>query len=179
MMSHVNWIDYIIVIAILLSVVTGFFRGFAKELMAVIVWLISLWLAINYWPMLAEYFHPYLHDQTARMVVSFVAIVLSVFIAGGLVNIFLNLFLKRSGLTGTDRALGMGFGLVRGIFIVALVMLVLKMTGVSTAEEHMKKSYLYEKFNPLVNWMYGFAPILMSHMQVLDAGQSLDLRPDP
>ena len=175
-----NWIDYIIIISIALSIITGFFRGFAKELMAIIIWCISLWLAINYWNKLADYLQPYLHDQTARMVVSFIAIILIVFILGGFVNLLLNLILNRSGLTNTDRVLGMGFGLLRGVFIVSLVILVLNMTGMKNSlDTYFSDSYLYKKFDPIVAWMNQFTPRLMQYMNSLDTEKSLNLRADP
>lgn len=162
-----HWIDYVIIGVISLSIVTGLFRGFVKELIALCVWVLALWLAFSYAQIASVWFASYIQDKTARMVVAFVAILLATLITGGLVNAVLSFILHRSGLSGTDRLLGMGFGIVRGVFIVALVMLVIKMTAISD-KEYRKQSYLYTKFDPLVNWLYGFTPEFIKKMKVLD-----------
>mgnify|MGYP006371064045 FL=1 len=43
-----HWVDYVIIAIIGLSVITGLFRGFVKELIALTVWVLAIWLALNY-----------------------------------------------------------------------------------------------------------------------------------
>ena len=105
---------------------------------------------------------------------AFVIILVGVLIAGGLFNAFLSFILHRSGLSGTDRLLGMGFGFVRGIFIVALLMLAVKMTSVSN-KNYSEQSYLYSKFDPIVNWLYGFTPDFIKKMKVWDNNSDVAL----
>ena len=168
-----HWIDYVIIAVIGLSVITGLFRGFVKELIALCVWILAIWLAFTYSPILDPFLKSYVHDKTARTVVAFVAILLATIIVGGLFNALLSFILRRSGLSGTDRLLGMGFGFVRGVFIVALLMLVVKITT-SSGQEYTSQSYLYAKFDPLVNWLYGQTPELIKQAKVLDKTNTSD-----
>lgn len=162
-----HWVDYVIIAVIGLSVITGLFRGFVKELIALSVWVLAIWLALNYSQTVSIWFTSYIADQTVRTVAGFVAILVVVVIAGGLVNAFLSFILHRSGLSGTDRLLGLGFGFVRGVFIVTLLMLVVKMTSMPY-QEYERQSLLYAQFNPLVNWLYGYTPDFIKHMKVFD-----------
>ena len=162
-----HWIDYAIIAVIALSVITGLFRGFIKELIALCVWILAIWLALTYSSAFDPWLKPYIQDKTARAVVAFIAILLGTIIVGGLFNALLSLFLRRSGLSGTDRLLGMSFGFVRGVFIVSLLMVVVKMTTVSP-QEYASKSILYSKFDPVVDWLYGYMPGLMKHVGVFD-----------
>lgn len=162
-----HWLDYVIIAVIGLSVITGLFRGFVKELIALCVWVLAIWLALTYSSVVDPWLKPYIQDKTARTVVAFVAILLVTIIVGGLFNAMLSFILRRSGLSGTDRLLGMGFGFVRGVFIVSLLMVVVKMTTVSH-QEYTNKSILYSKFEPLVNWIYGYMPGLIKQVGVFD-----------
>ena len=162
-----HWVDYVIIAVIGLSVITGLFRGFVKELIALSVWVLAIWLALNYSQIVSIWFTSYIADQTVRTVAGFVVILVVVVIAGGLVNALLSFILHRSGLSGTDRLLGLGFGFVRGVFIVTLLMLVVKMTSMPY-QEYERQSLLYSQFNPLVNWLYGYTPDFIKHMKVFD-----------
>jgi membrane protein required for colicin V production len=174
-----HWIDYVIIGVIGLSIVTGLFRGFVKELIALCVWILAIWLAFAYSQTVAGWLQSYIQDKTVRTAVAFIAILLATLITGGLINAILSFILHRSGLSGTDRLLGMGFGIVRGIFIVALVMLVIKMAAISDIQ-YRQQSYLYSKFDPIVNWLYGYTPEFIKKMKVLDKNDtSIEKKPAP
>ncbi len=162
-----HWLDYVIIGVIGLSVLTGLFRGFIKELIALCVWILAIWLAYHYSSALDPWLMHYVQDKTARTVVAFVGILLATIIVGGLFNALLSFILRRSGLSGTDRILGMCFGFVRGVFIVALIMAVAKMTSIPE-KEYTNQSRLYATFEPLVSWLYGYMPELISQRKVFD-----------
>ena len=162
-----HWVDYIIIGVITLSVITGLFRGFIKELVALCIWILAIWLSFKYSSVLEEWLQSYIQDKTVRTAVAFIAVLLGTIIVGGIFNALLSFILKRSGLSGTDRVLGMGFGFVRGIFIVALIMTVIKMTSVPN-QAYIDQSLLYAKFDPAVNWLYGYMPGLMKQAGVFD-----------
>lgn len=166
MMFHT--IDYIILGVIGLSVLTGLFRGFVKELIALCVWILAIWLGFKYSHALGPWLKPYIDDDAVRTAVGFIAILLSTLLVGAIINALLSFVLHRSGLSGTDRVLGMVFGLVRGVFIVALVMVVLNMTSLGKKEDFTHKSVLYAEFDPLVNWLSSFTPEFLQHAKVFD-----------
>ncbi|QRN03765.1 CvpA family protein [Legionella sp. MW5194] len=161
------WVDLVILSIIGLSVITGLFRGFIKELIALVVWILALWLAYNYTDVVGPWFQPYIQDPTARKGAGFVVILLSTLLVGAIVNAILGFILKRTGLSGTDRLLGMAFGFVRGVFIVSLIMLVIQMTSMPH-EEYSKNSRLYAKFNPIVQWLYSMLPDFIKKVQLID-----------
>ena len=162
------WVDGVIIGILALSVVTGLVRGFVKELVAMCIWVMAIWFAYHYYRVVAVWLTPYIHDNTAQSVAGFVLIMLGTVIVGSLVNALLSFILHSTGLTGTDRLLGMGFGLVRGVFIVALLILSVRMTSLIPAGEYTRQSYLYAKFDPIVNWLYGLTPDLIKQMRVID-----------
>ena len=176
-MSTWYWLDCAIVAVIGLSIITGMFRGFVKELISLGVWVLAIWLASTYSQIVSVWVQHYIADKTACVAVAFVAVLVATLIAGALVNIIISLSLHRSGLSGIDRLLGMGFGFVRGVFIVALLMLVAKMTSLPS-DEYRAKSRLYEQFDPLVDWIYGYTPKVIKQMAMFDKtspGSSMEI----
>lgn len=164
---QINWVDLVIVAIIGLSMITGFIRGFIKELIALSVWLLAIWVAYHYAPMLEPSLQKYIQDKTARTIVAFVLLLLGILIAGGILNAFLSFILRGSGLSGVDRLLGMVFGFVRGVFIIALLIVIIKMTSMSS-EQYFRDSQLYTRFTPVVNWLFGWVPQLISRAKALD-----------
>jgi len=162
------WVDLVILVVIGLSVLTGIIRGLVKEVLALGIWILAIWLAFNYSEGLDPWLQHYIQDKTARMVVGFIAIMVGTLIAGGLFNALLGYLLKQSGLSSTDRILGMGFGFVRGVFIVSFVMVVMQMTSMPIAT-YKQSSVLYAKFDPMVAWLYGYTPALLKKIQTLES----------
>lgn len=161
------WLDIVIVAVVALSIITGLFRGFVKELVALCIWMLALWLAFNYSTVLDHYLLPYIADKTTRTIIAFIGILIATLISGGIINSLLSLILRRSGLSGTDRLLGMGFGFVRGVFIVAFIMLVVQLTSIPY-QEFSRDSRLYAKFDPLVSWLSRFMPKFIEQVKVFD-----------
>lgn len=166
-MMPVYWVDLAIILIIGLSVITGLIRGFVKELIALCIWVLAIWLAYHYSDLLDPWLQTYIQDNTARKAACFIIILMSTILLGAIINAFFGFILKRSGLSGTDRILGVGFGFVRGIFIVSLIILVIQLTSIPH-EEYSRQSKLYAKFDPLVQWIHGLLPEMIKQVQVID-----------
>lgn len=161
-----HWIDLVILAVITISVITGLIRGFVKELVALCIWILAIWVAYKYSKILDPWLLKYIQDQTVRTIAAFVIILIAMLLVGGIINATLSYILKRAGLSGTDRLLGMVFGFVRGVFIVALMMLVIKMTSFPY-EEYERQSLLYKEFNPIVNWLSTLMPQFLKQAKSL------------
>jgi membrane protein required for colicin V production len=125
----VTWADYSIVFICLASAAFGFWRGFAKEALALASWLAAIWLAWRFAvfvePMLGEWTAaPELRIWAARLIVLVVVLVI-----GGLIAWFARALIRSTGLSSTDRALGGLFGVARGLLIVGLVAIALQLAG--------------------------------------------------
>lgn len=162
-----QWIDLAIIGVILLSVLTGLFRGFVKELVALCVWIAAIWLAFNYSPKLDPWLQSYIQEQSVRTAVAFIIILFGALLVGGIINALLSFILKKSGLSGTDKTLGMLFGFMRGVFIVALLMVAVKMTSLPY-QQYAQQSTLYARFDPLVDLIYQHLPDFIKKMKEVD-----------
>ncbi|KTD82352.1 CvpA family protein [Legionella waltersii] len=167
-----QWVDIAIVSVIALSVLTGLFRGFVKELVALCVWILAIWLGFHYSQSLDPWLSAYVEEKSIRTAIAFIIILFGTLLAGGIVNAFLSFILKRAGLSGTDRTLGMGFGFLRGVFIVALIMVAVKMTSLPY-QEYSQKSKLYARFDPVVDLLYSHLPEFIKQVKAVDQTENI------
>ena len=162
-----HWLDLVIIGVISLSILTGVIRGFIKELIALCIWVLAIWMGYQYAPLLDPYLNSWISDKSIRFIAGFVIIMVSTLITGGIFNAVLGILMKKSGLSGTDRILGIVFGFARGFFIVTLGLLVLQMTSLSR-EEQTKDSRLMVMFQPSVQWISARVPSILAKMRTLD-----------
>lgn len=162
-----HWVDYAIISVIALSAITGLIRGFIKEIVALGVWVIAGWMAFVYAKPVANWLATYVQDNSARVILAYVVIIVGTLIIGGLLNTMLSFIMHHSGLTGTDRLLGVGFGTVRGIFVVALVLVVVRLSAFPE-EDYRKHSLLYHYFTPVVDKLYQYVPNVLKRVEDLE-----------
>jgi membrane protein required for colicin V production len=117
-------VDYILIAIVVISMIFGAIRGFLRESVALLGWLVGLWLAWRYAPALQPYLGGTLEGTELQVWVARLILLLAAVIAAWLVGGLLGYLVQRSGLTlGLDRILGALFGLVRGAVIVGFAVM--------------------------------------------------------
>ena len=120
--------DYVILAVISISVLLGLWRGLLAEVLALVIWFVALWAAWQFGEPVSAYLPAGLRDPAARLFAAWLLIFVLVLIAGAVIGWMLRLLVQGTGLTGTDRMLGMLFGAARGLLIVTLAVLLAGMT---------------------------------------------------
>ncbi len=123
------WIDYVLVTVVIVSAFISLFRGFLKEALSLVNWVVALWLSWQLGPVLAGALSGFVSDPVLQMWAARVIIFIGVLLLGGLVSKLVSMVINSSGLTGTDRALGMVFGLGRGVILAGLLVVILEFLG--------------------------------------------------
>lgn len=123
--SGMTHVDYVLAAIVGVSVLFGAFRGFLREALGLLGWLVGLWLAWRMAPHLQPHLGGLLAGTELQAWVARGLVLTAVVVAGWLIGSLLSFAVQRSGLTlGMDRLLGALFGLVRGAVIAGfLVML--------------------------------------------------------
>lgn len=147
-----NWADYIVLGVIAVSVLIGLWRGLVSEVMALAIWIAAFWVAWLLGPDVAERFHGIIHLPSARMLVGYGLCFLVVLLLGALVRWIISKLVESTGLTGTDRLLGMGFGFVRGVLVVTLAVFLLGFTPLSR-DPWWRQSLLLGQAQGVADWM--------------------------
>ena len=111
-------VDYILVAVVVISVLFGAIRGFLRESVALLAWLVGLWVAWRYSPLLQPHLGGALAGTALQIWIARGVLLLAVIIVGWMIAGLLSYLVQLSGLTlGIDRMLGSVFGLVRGAVI--------------------------------------------------------------
>lgn len=111
--------DLVLVGLVLISAVFGGTRGFMKEVLSLGIWTAALLLALAFGSLILD------ANDKLQAGVGFALVFLGVLVAGALVQRLVHSLVETTGLTGTDRVLGLVFGAARGgvVVLFALVML--------------------------------------------------------
>jgi membrane protein required for colicin V production len=122
-----NWADYCIIAALVLSVLMGLWRGFIGEMLALACWVLAFWVAWKFGDRLAGGLTA-VDEPSVRLLLGYAICFIGVLIAGAIVSFLMRKLIAGSGLSGSDRMLGMVFGLVRGLALVTFLVLILGFT---------------------------------------------------
>ncbi len=120
-----TWLDFIFALIIGASVVAGFSKGLIKIGIGTAAVLIGFLAAAWLYGTVGSWMAPVLASKAVANVLGFLLVLAAVMTIGTLVSWGLHKIFKMIGLTWLDRLLGGVFGLVRGFFISAILLLVL------------------------------------------------------
>jgi membrane protein required for colicin V production len=162
-----NFADYCIVAALGLSVLMGLWRGLIGELLALACWVAAFWAAWSFGDRLAARFDA-ITLPSARLLLGYALCFFVVLISGAIVSFLVRKLVAESGLSGSDRLLGMVFGLLRGLAIVTLTVLVLQFTPLPR-DPWWHHSQLLPTFDNGARWLTARLPGEVRHYLDLPA----------
>ncbi|MDR2212981.1 MAG: CvpA family protein [Pseudomonadales bacterium] len=119
-----NMADIVIIAVIALSGLIGIVRGLVREVMSLAVWVLAAFFAAAFDERAAPWFSGVIASPPVQQVAGFALMfVLGIFIGGVITNMAVKMT-SAIGLGPPDSALGMLFGILRGILLVTLVVVV-------------------------------------------------------
>jgi membrane protein required for colicin V production len=153
----VIWVDYILLVIIAVSALLSLWRGFMKEALSLVSWIAALWVGMLFFHDLARVMRDWIDTPTIRNVVAFGLLFIGTLLVGGLVNYLAGQLISKTGLTSTDRILGMIFGIARGMVIVAVLVMLAGLTTVPQ-DPWWQDSMLLGYFQDIALWLRSFLP---------------------
>ena len=107
------------------SAAFGLFRGLVRELVSLAIWAGAFLLSLLFGPLLAEQME-FNVGPGVKTALGFAAVFVVVLVAGAFLQKMLGAMVEATGLTGTDRTLGLAFGAVRGAIVVIVALVALR-----------------------------------------------------
>ena len=152
-----NGADYLFVAVVLVSLGMGIMRGFVRESISLLVWLVGLWLAWHFAYVLYPYLGGALAEPGPREWIARILMLALVLLVGSAVGALASYLVTRAaGLAAADRSLGALFGMVRGVVIIGIFVMVgqgLRLEG----EKWWQDSRLMPWAEHVANWLERYA----------------------
>lgn len=126
--------DWAFLGVLVVSLIIGAWRGLVYEILSVLGWALSFYIAQWFAPEVAAVLPLQSASDPVRFAAAFVLIfIVSVFLAGLLAVLFKKL-VEAIGLRPVDRTLGAAFGVVRGVILLLAVTVVVNMTAFKASD---------------------------------------------
>lgn len=151
------WVDYGILGIILISAFVSLLRGFVKEALSLTGWVVAFWVSLRFAGNMAGLMKHSVNSPSLRVIIGFAILFLLTLMVSATINFFGSRLVKVTGLTGTDRVLGMFFGMLRGTVLVAVLVLLAGLTSLPQ-ESWWGESTLLPEFQTVAVWLRGFLP---------------------
>ncbi len=115
-----NIADYLLIVAILISAVVGAVRGFLREAIALVTWVVALLIAWHFSDLIEPHLGGLLAGSAVKPWAARVIIVILVLLIGSLIGAAAAHFVRLSIFSGMDRLLGFAFGGLRGLVLLGV-----------------------------------------------------------
>src|SRR5690606_38115694 len=115
-----TWVDWAIIAVIAVSSLISLKRGFVKEALSLVTWIVAGVVAWMFGGALAEHLSEFIATPSVRVIAACALLFIVTLLVGGLVNFLIGELIRVTGLDGTDRVLGMVFGAARGALLVVV-----------------------------------------------------------
>ncbi len=123
--AAMNPFDIITTVIMGFSTIRGLFRGLVKELSSVVGVLGGFYGAYSYYAPLSKLMSGFISDASYRNILGFLLIFCAVFVIISIVGVVIKYLLNVAFLGWVDRIGGVIFGMVKGILIVAVLLIAL------------------------------------------------------
>lgn len=126
-----TWVDYCIVAVALLSILVGVLRGFTREILSLLTWIIAFAVAALFGDRAEGLLEGQLADPAVRGAVASGLVFFAALMVGAIITHIAASAVRSSRFSGSDRTLGGGVGVLRAAIIVVLFVLVAGRMGAS------------------------------------------------
>jgi membrane protein required for colicin V production len=144
-------VDWAIIAIVVISALISLKRGFVKEALSLLTWIIAGAVAWMFGGSLAQYLVNYIETPSARVIAGCTILFVATLLVGAMVNFLIGELIRVTGLSGTDRFLGMVFGAARGGLLVVVAVGLLSL-GPVQQDQWWQQSRLLPQFVMVADW---------------------------
>ncbi|WP_027981622.1 CvpA family protein [gamma proteobacterium L18] len=146
-----TWVDWAILAIIAISALISLKRGFVKEALSLLTWIIAGAVAWMFGGAVSQYLEGYIQTPSARVIAGCTILFVATLLVGAMVNFLIGELIRVTGLSGTDRFLGTAFGAARGGLLVVVGVGLLSL-GPFQQDTWWQQSRLVPQFLLVADW---------------------------
>lgn len=157
-------LDWIIIAILGFSTIVGFFVGFIRSILSVMVWIAAVVASIYMGPALASSFSSITSNTDIQLWLSYGVVFIVTALIGWVVKMIAGLMLSMSRPSFINNMLGAGFGLIRGVLLVVIFMWFVLLSG-SIQTLFYQSSHLAPFFMGMTNEVVNLFPDASASVQ--------------
>ncbi|MEL0612950.1 CvpA family protein [Marinomonas arenicola] len=150
--NSISTLDWLIIAVVIISTLLSLKRGFVKEVLSLLTWVIAFVVAIKFSDNMQALLIDQVQSDQIRYIVSFVSLFVASLIICALASYLIGSLIQVTGLSSTDRVLGMVFGFAKGGLIVVAFVSLLSLSPAIEKTELWKSSQLIPQLVLLKDW---------------------------
>ncbi|KAA3626065.1 MAG: CvpA family protein [Proteobacteria bacterium] len=152
-----TWVDIAILAIIAISAVVSLLRGFVREALSLASWILAFWISFAFSAALAVHFAAWISVPSLQLAAAFALLFLVTLALGAWFNYLVYKIVQKTGLSGTDRIIGVAFGAARGVLVVVVLVLLAGLTPLP-GDPWWDQSRLLGSFEKMAVWVRGYLP---------------------
>ena len=141
-----------IVVIVAISGLISLIRGFVKEAMSLVIWVAAFVIAMTFSEAASGLLVNLIELASLRQLAAWGGLFVGTLLAGAVVNFLLGKLVSSTGLGGTDRTLGLVFGVFRGLLVVLALVIALPKAIPVEQDPWWQESTLIPVFQSFEGW---------------------------
>lgn len=150
-MNALIWIDWVIIALLTISTLISLKRGFVREALSLATWVAAFIIARTFHPQMQSLLASTVETPLVRLIAAFAILFIGTLIVGAIINNMIGHLVRVTGLSATDRVLGMFFGLLRGVVVVVVAIAFTRYTPLAE-DTWWRESLMIERLGVVEDW---------------------------
>lgn len=158
------WIDYSIVLLISMTLSIGTMRGFSREVVSLLCWVIGFWVSLHFSVSISTNLQTLIPNASKRLAVTFIGLFVSTVLVGSFVQYWLTTRVKQTynHTAFMERLGGLTCGIMQGIVVTTIVVFLAGLTKLPT-RLWWQESSLLPSFQTLAIWLRDHVALQMAN----------------
>lgn len=152
-LSQMNEVDWVIVVILSISTLLSLWRGFVREALSLLGWIVAFIVAHLFVDQLAAQMSGVIANMTGRYVAGYAILFVSTLVVFTVIAHLAVKLVRVTGLSVLDRVLGTFFGFTRGVIIVLVIAYVIQQLVPPGDQQWLQQSVLMPHMNMLADWV--------------------------
>lgn len=151
--SSIATLDWVVFIVIIISTLLSLKRGFVQEVLSLVTWVFAFIVAVKFSLSVQEFLVSQIQNIQFRYIVAFLGLFILSLCVGSLVSFLVGSLVRVTGMSSTDRVLGMIFGFARGALILVVLVSLMGLSADIVNTAFWQDSIFAPKLVILKDWL--------------------------